>query len=126
MSRKTWIIIISCLAVIAIGLSVFLIFQNNSTTKECIVFQADFNSGYDGFTSDAYVLDDGVTVFSRETQGDNGFLKIENVSANDSRFIKSVKLVQDTIYLLSADVKIDSVNYVGNGGVNLSVYSIYA
>ncbi len=92
------------------------------------LFSADFNSDYCGFSFDAYYDSSDYTEFLYVGDGGpNGSacVKINNIKANDARFVKQVNLTAGKKYLFSADVKLESISADSSMGANLSVYSLY-
>ena len=76
--------------------------------------------------TDAYIQDEGYTVFSLET-GDAEHpycVEIQNIGGNDARFAQFVEVEPESFYRFSGYILADNVT--GGHGANLSVEGIYA
>ena len=76
--------------------------------------------------TDAYILDDGYTVFSTEN-GDSlhpKTVEINNIGKNDARFAQVVPVEPNTLYRLSGYIRAEGVE--GGHGANLSIEGVYA
>ncbi|MFZ5973959.1 MAG: phospholipid carrier-dependent glycosyltransferase [Bacillota bacterium] len=86
--------------------------------------QTDADTGLpEGWNTDAWLKGENDSVFSVETadarDGQN-CVHIENVSANDARFIQTIQVEPDTLYRLSAYIKASDVPK-GNTGASFGV-----
>jgi len=78
------------------------------------------------WSTDAYVKDDGYTVYSMETgAGPNGSnaARIRNIGENDARFAQTVQVEPESVYRLSGYIRAEAED---GRGANLSVEGIYA
>lgn len=100
-------------------------------TGENLLKNADFrhldNDGLpDSWYTDAYILDQGYTVFGI-AEGDPEHpmaVSIRNIGENDARFAQTVQVEPGTLYCLSGYIRAKDVE--GGHGANLSVEGIYA
>ncbi len=80
-----------------------------------------------GWTTDAYRLQEGYTVFSVTDDAENGdhAVTISNLAENDARFYQTVTVEPDSLYCLSGWVRTEDVPDSGHGA-NLSVEGLYS
>ncbi len=80
-----------------------------------------------GWTTDAYRLQEGYTVFSvtDEAEDGNHAVTINNLAENDARFYQTVTVEPNSLYCLSGWVKTEDILDSGHGA-NLSVEGLYS
>ena len=79
-----------------------------------------------GWETDFYGEDEGSVRFSVGTGGafsGNHYVTIENLEANDGKFVQRVNVKPETMYKLSCKIKVHQVGSRGKGG-NISVLNI--
>ena len=80
-----------------------------------------------GWSTDAYLLDEGYSVFSVESEADSpdggNAVSIQNIALNDARFVQTVEVEPETLYCFSGYIRGDGIED-GRGG-NLSIEGLY-
>ncbi len=81
-----------------------------------------------GWYTDAYLTDEGYTVFTveedEESPDGGNVVSIQNVAMNDARFAQQVAVEPETLYCFSGYIRAEGVEE-GRGG-NLSIEGLYA
>ena len=80
-----------------------------------------------GWVTDAYLLDEGYSVFAVDTEADSpdggNAVTIQNIAMNDARFAQKVEVEPETLYCFSGFIRAEGVEE-GRGG-NLSIEGLY-
>ena len=110
----------------------FFYFTGLSASADNLLINGSFEELADdglpvGWTTDAYVLDAGYTVFSVEKQdaydGRNA-VSIHNIGENDARFAQKVDVKPESLYRFSGYCRTEDVEK--GRGANLSIEGLYA
>lgn len=79
----------------------------------------------DGWFTEAYINDEGYTLFSQQEDHDGRpYLEIKNLGENDARFAQYVDVEPESLYRFTAEVLADNIE--GGHGANLSVEGLYS
>lgn len=123
---KIILIITASIVALAAAVLVFVKFTNKNDSK--VILFEDFNEGIGDFTTDAYLNAPEYCSFDYVPDGGvsgSGCVRIENIVANDARFVKNVDFKKDVNYKFSADIKVETLE--GEYPcVGMSVSSLYA
>ncbi len=80
-----------------------------------------------GWFTDAYLMDEGYTVFSAEEDASapdgKTVVSIRNIAANDARFSQIVSVEPESLYRFSGSIRADAVRE--GRGANLSIEGLY-
>lgn len=119
-----------CLASVMMIL-LFLPLSAFAAVNENLITNGDFEAideeGIPEFWfTDAYVHDEGYTVFSvADEGGERGCVaEIRNIGENDARFAQEVEVEPESLYCLSGWIRADGIE--GGHGANLSIEGVYA
>ena len=86
----------------------------------------DINGLPEGWLTDAYVLEEGYTVFSVSendaVQGNNAAC-IRNIGENDARYSQKIEIEPDSLYCFSGYIRTENVE--DGHGANLSIEGLY-
>ncbi|MBQ8072481.1 MAG: phospholipid carrier-dependent glycosyltransferase [Clostridia bacterium] len=88
--------------------------------------ETDAQGNLIGWSEDAYILEEGYTVFSvqaEEGNSDNHVASIRNIGANDARFSQTVSVEPESLYRFSGLIKAKNVQ--DGRGANLSIEGLY-
>ena len=95
-----------------------------SARAENLLQNSSFDDGSAHWETEMWIADGGVTLAEWTPDGmDGGGLFIENRSANDARFVQTVRVEPETVYLLSGYVKTDGRIPDGGAGVSVIGYT---
>ena len=95
-----------------------------------LLYNSDFSGPVvdgdpDGWFTDAYIADEGYTIFSVQ-KGEDGsaYAEIKNLGQNDARFAQYVDVEPESLYCFSGEILADGIDE--GHGANLSVEGLYA
>jgi len=129
MKRSTVNAIVLIMAALCLFSFIFPAFAE-STADLNLLYNGDFsepatNGEPDGWFTEAYITDEGYTLFSQQEDKDgSNYAEIRNLGLNDARFVQYVDVEPESLYRFSGEVLADGI--LEGHGANLSVEGIYA
>lgn len=120
--RKTLALILALLAALMLVLPA-------AAEEENLLVNGGFeqsDTGYTGWYTEQWVNKSEYTIYSMAHPGlgSDNCVMIENVGANDARYAQTVKVERNTVYRLSGDIYVESMEDAGKGA-NISVEGVY-
>ena len=95
-----------------------------------LLYNSDFSGPVDGWEPDgwfteAYITDEGYTLFSVQEDGNGGYYaEIRNLGSNDARFGQYVDVEPESLYCFSGEILAEGIDE--GHGANLSVEGLYS